>query len=125
MASDMRQSVSPRGDAYTLVGNTYRAHKSFAWTHVAIGRVWEAETAIANQSYERFFQDALLGVGHAWFLPGSGLKIYDQRGIFVGQDATISAWNVVNPPGLETLTMSFQQFTGYWQILWPLLVSAG
>lgn len=128
MASDMRSVVSPKGDVYTLVGNTYLQHTQLTWSMVAINRVWAAEASLANAAYETFFKDALLGVGvgaGAWFTPGSGLKIYDQRGLAVGADANVSAWQAVTPPGLDTLTMSQQQFTGFWKITWPTLTSSG
>lgn len=128
MASDMRSVSSPRGDVYSLVGNVYLLHTGLTWAMVAINRVWTAEASLANQAYETFFKDVMLGVGlgaGAWFSVGSGLKIYDQRGIAVGADANVSAWQAVTPPGLDTLTMSQQQFTGLWKITWPTLTSSG
>lgn len=125
MASDMRQGVSPKGDVFTLVGTTMLKHTGLAWSLVALNRVWTAEELVTNQAYETFWKDTQLGAGHPWFGVGSALKIYDQRGISVGQDASVSAWNLVNPPGLETLKMSQQGYTGLWRVEWPQIVSSG
>ncbi len=122
--TDTRACEGPTGLVTTLAGCDKYVLTGLIWDNVAINRIWIGEETTPNQSYERFYRDCIRGNGHAWFTPGSAVKIYDHRGYYAGQGSSIVSWTPVNVPALSALKMSQGRWTGYWRVEWPRLVTA-
>lgn len=118
--NDMRQVESPLGTVTTLVGTDKTVHTGLEWSHVQASRAWISEETTPNQSYERFYLDAIRGNGHAWSAPNLALKIYDHRAVQLG---TNKSWKLSGPPTLADLRMTVQGFVTYVGVKWPRLVS--
>ncbi len=123
--SDRRASSDPSGNVYTHVGNTFYQLRNLRYSHVPIGRVWEANAATPNASWETFYGDTQLGIGLAWCKPGSRVIIYDHTGALVGSNGSVSGWYLTNPTELDALTLSVDQWTGLYLIPIGNITSAG
>lgn len=128
--TDALVTVSPRGDATTLVGNSMYRHTMLRWSHVLEARIWEAAATTPNASWETFWSDAHLGLGTlSWFGPGSRLQVYDHAGRRLGLDAAantgVGGWVATKgPTSIEPKRVS-EAWAGLWRIEIPELVSAG
>jgi hypothetical protein len=97
--TDRRDTETPTGDVITLVGNRRYVHTGITWDYVQFNRIWISRETTPNQSYERFFIDAIDGNGNGWFTPGSAVRIYDHRGSALGAAHSVSAWKTSWLPG--------------------------
>jgi hypothetical protein len=123
--NDQRETESPGGDVYSLAGTDKYAHTNLEWTHVSLNRIWISEETTPNQSYERFYNDAIRGNGNTWLGIARPLKIYDHRGAVLGQAHSVSGWKLSGAPKLASLRMSVDGLSAYVHVQWPRLVSAG
>lgn len=124
LVSDARQSMSPTGQMITLVGNTFRRHRSIVWSHVPTAQAWDAEATYGNGSWEEFFTETQLGLGSPWLTPGSLIQIYDHSGVRVGVDANVAGWSIVGVNSIEP-PKSVPGYTGLWRIELPRLIAVG
>lgn len=122
--TDQRDVETPTGDVISLVGINRYVHTNLQWSHVAANRVWQSLETTVNQSYERFYADAIRGTG-TWFLPSSPLKIYDHQGFTAGSAKPVGYWKGSGIPNPARLRMSIAKFSGWAQIDWPRIVSTG
>jgi len=130
IVTDALVTVSPRGDATTLVGNTMYRHANLRWSHVAEAKIWEAAAAVTNGSWETFWKDAHLGQGSiSWFRPGSKLQIYDhaarQLGINANSGAGVGGWVATKGPIEISPKKVDAAWAGMWRVEIPELVSSG
>jgi hypothetical protein len=124
IVSDLRSSMSPTGQVLSLVGNTYKRHRNVRWEYVPKAQVWDATATYANGSWETFFTDSQLGLGHSWFSPSSPVQIYDHSGVRVGVDANVAGWYIIGVDSIEP-TKSQTDYTGLWKIQIPTIVAVG
>lgn len=123
--TDQRDVETPSGDVVSLAGNRRYVHTNLMWEHVPINKVWISEEIVANESYEKFYTDAIDGSGNAWFTTGSPLRIYDHRAAQLGQTRGSISWKLSGCPNLSILRMTISRFAGYTKIVWPRLLSTG
>lgn len=127
LESDRRETVGPNGHVTTLRGTSRYVHRNLVWSLVAKNKVWRAEEVTADESYERFFLDAIEGGSQAfsWFTPGSKLIVTDHRGYAAGAASSVVGWHGVGIPGLAELKMASGSFTGLWRVEWPKIIAPG
>jgi len=123
LATGRRVSIAPNGRTSSAAGTPSYLHKGLLWSHVVHNRVWRGEETLANASYETFIKDVVLRLGHSWFPYDGKVIIVDHRSVTVGQDASITGWQVATLPELHTLEMSEDRYVGYIAISWPLITA--
>jgi hypothetical protein len=123
VGSDARTSVTPTGEAITLVGNYFREHKGLMWQLIPVDRIREQSATYANASWRTFWDDTQLGRGHSWFVPGAPLLIVDHTGQVLGSDMAstgpTNGWQVVDPSRVEPR----RHDPGGWNGLWNLEIA--
>lgn len=127
-ASDLRQTQSPTGTVLGLVGNRRYVHNNLRWTGIPANRVWAAKELVANQSWQTFATDSMLGFGTgdlgAWFRVNALMKIYDINGVALGTNTPLG-WQFAG--GFDPLVapkMTKAPYTGLWTIVVPQTVSS-
>jgi hypothetical protein len=127
--NDLRQTQSPTGAALGLCGNEFYEHTNCRWEMVPIAQYREASATVANGSLETFWRDTQAGTGHSWFRPCSPVQIYyDQAGVqtAVGSDESIDGWYIAGVGGIRSVAKKHDpNWTGYWTVTFPRLVSDG
>lgn len=120
--TDLRETSSPTGLVFGVVGNMLYRHRRLRYSHVVRERTFD--TSAADPSWERFIINAHLGQGHSWFTPCSRIRIVDQTGALVGNTTGITTWQMLGVRGVEPVKVS-DAWTGLWAIEIPELVSDG
>lgn len=114
--TDLRQTVSPTGFVISHVGNSKYMHNGLRWSHVEVGRVWQASEAVTNESLEKFLTDAQFGLGSPLFTPGSKCKIYSHEAETLG-DTTIAGWYIQGAGSMESVV---KRVDASWDGLWSV-----
>lgn len=127
--SDARATEGPTGAVFTYCGNTRYVHRSLIWSHVPRARYLESVSATKG-SWEQWVKDTQLGLGHAWFTPGSAFQIYNHDAICIGGDLNSGAgptngWKASPPITKTYATKSAHPWVGCWRIEMPSIVSSG
>lgn len=120
--TDLRETTSPTGLGFAIVGNAHYRIRRVRWSRVINGRTFD--TSSAEPSWERFIINAHLGQGHSWFTPMSRIRIVDQTGAYVGSSTGVTTWQMVGVRGVEPQKAD-EAWTGAWFIEIPTLVSDG
>ena len=113
--SDYRQSVSPTGEVYTLIGNHYRQHKSVRWTHVGRDRAIDGANS-AVISWQQWVRQCQWG-DLSYFTVGAPVRFYSDA----TNSTLLGAYNLVLNPSLE-LPKSLDQWTQLWAVEIPRLI---
>lgn len=125
IVTDARETESPTGDVFGLVGNVKYVHTNARWSMVAVNRTWIGAETIVNQSWERFCLDAVLGQGISWFARPANLQIYDIAGVKVGiygnSGSGMAGWKPVGVKDVNPERWSQDGWTGLWKIVIPRL----
>ncbi len=129
LVSDLRRTRSPDGNVISHIGNTSYRHRGLAWTHVARAKMWEA-VGLVKGSYEQWFKDSQLGVGHAWFTPGSAFHVINHDSIRLGADLNsgsgpTAGWKISEGPTSIEQTMSERPWVGQWRVEFGSIESPG
>lgn len=122
--TDLRTTIGPTGQTYSLSGNSRREQTSLKWSYVEKSQVWESDTTLANASWEQFLDDTQFGVGHAWFGVSSPVQIYDNAGFLVGQDANLDGWTILGVTSMNAKRTDARGYDGLWTIEIPRLVAS-
>ncbi len=127
--SDARSTEGPTGEVFTYCGNTKYVHKSLVLSHVALAKFRESVSSIKG-SWEQWVKDTQLGLGHAWFTPGSAFQITNHDSIVVGGDLNSGAgptngWKASPAIARTSATKAAPPWTGSWRIEIPMIVSSG
>lgn len=122
--TDLRTTIGPTGQTYSLSGNSRREQTSLKWSYVDKSQVWESDATIANSSWETFLDDTQFGVGHAWFGVSIPVQIYDNAGFRLGEDADLDGWTIVGVTSMNAKRTDARGYDGLWTIEIPRLVAS-
>lgn len=114
--SDRRDSVSPTGSVYTLVGNTHFRHPPLTWSHVSRSR---AQPTGGRNNWFQFVYRTQLGTV-SYFAPGAMVNIYTDA-----DASTLLAASPAKMPGLADsvgMEPSVAGWDGRWRITTPELI---
>ncbi len=116
IVSDRRDSISPDGSVFTLVGNTHLRHPPITWSHVSRAR---AQLPDRNSWYQWVVRTQL-AASVSYFAPGSQFNLY------IDADAnTLSNLSPLKAPGLvdtKGMEPSVAGWDGRWRITTPDLI---
>lgn len=120
--TDLRETRSPTGVIFSVVGNKEYRHQRLRWSHVIRERTWDVSAV--NPSWKRFLMNCQLGQGHDWFTPSSYVRIVDQTGDYIGNTDSVTTWQMMGVTATEPRKVS-EQWTGLWSIEIPGLTADG
>jgi hypothetical protein len=113
--SDTVQSVSPRGDVYTLTSQR-RVENALTWSHVTTARTWVASESVTGESLQQFWRDCYLGES-TWCTAGTKIRvIWDADVSATYTEYRIAGWNTFDPP------RSDENWAGMYRVEIPRLV---
>lgn len=110
--SNLRAMVNDAGYFYAL-GGQKRTETQITWPAVSRERTWKANETVTNQSFEKFWEDGILGEANWSSRPGGPVRWYQDADV----DGTHVTYNVVLPQFRPDALR--QHWTGAWQIVIP------
>lgn len=113
--SDLRQSVSPTGDVYSVVGNLRREWPGCSWSHVSKERF--IGTAAQPMSWRQFVRDTQLGT-LGYFPAGARCAIYSNA-----TASTLLGYYQLIGVASTMGDQAVQGWAGRWRVSIPRLVN--
>lgn len=122
-ATDLRQTESPTGLVISHIGNVKYRHKNVRWTHVVYNKIWAQAESVDNESLEQFLIDAVWGLGHSWFSPGSKCSVVAHDGNEVGA-GSVDGWYLKGCAEMESIVRrAGEAWDGLWSVTIPEMVT--
>lgn len=132
LVTDLRTTESPTGAVYGIMGTSKYRHRGLVLSHVSRARTWEGSASTTYASWEQWFKDTQLGMGHSYFSVASAFQAYwDNAGTaaIVGADLNSGAgptngWKMTGLNSIEPRKTS-GSWLGQWRIEVPQIVTDG
>lgn len=110
--TDMRQTISPRGDVYTVWGNSM-TENTLTWMHLPASKVLTSQESTANTSFETFWANTHLGDA-AIYTPGYKYRLFwDADNTTPYTDYKVLGLSEFRPEQVQ------QGWTGLWNVRIP------
>lgn len=105
--SDLSQTITASGQVYSMLSGT-RRRNPIEWRGLARNKTWQVNEALANESLETFYLDAILGTKWWGAAGGPVLWFPDEGDLATSNEYSVVSADKYAPQQLQ------QNFTGYW-----------